>query len=198
VGGTPVVPVPEPRANIQPANQFRSTWIVSSHDGLRQFGYFNRYQALLGEHREQILTCVAAVWLPLDVARTHYQACEQLRITDAQYLEMANAAGQVRKAWNAVLIAGAERAEATPWTVLATLPRAWARAANGGAVGVYQLAETQARVEYVGCELLEIPYFRRAVRVMIQLLVGHSCDTLLVSELRDRAPATCAYLAQWA
>ena len=87
-GGTPIVSLPGPRVTIPWVTQYRSTWIVSGLDGLRYAGYLDRYTELLGPHRDQLLTCVAGIWLPIDVAFTHYDACERLRIPDHVYLDM--------------------------------------------------------------------------------------------------------------
>jgi hypothetical protein len=194
----PIVELPGPRESIPRATQFRSTWIVAGFDGLRQGGYFDRYAELVGAHREQLVDCVAGVWLPMHVVRAHYEACERLYISDRRYQDMIEAAAQVRRAWHAPVIAGAERAEATPWSVLQTFPRIWSRSADGGAVSVDQLAANRARFEYVRCELLEVPYFRRAVRVMNHLLLQRVCEGLVLQELPGPDQDCAAYLAQWA
>jgi hypothetical protein len=197
--GTPVVPLPGPRERIPRATQYRSTWIVASLDGLRHAGYFDAYAAALsGAHRERLLTCVAGAWLPLNVARAHYETCERLQIPDPQYLDMVTAAAQVRQAWHAPLIAGAESDAATPWSVLASLPRGWGRTADGGAIGIFQLAPNHARIECVGCELFDLAYYRRAAKVNFQMLLGRTCKRLVIQELAPRDEAACSYSAQWA
>ena len=131
---------------IPPTTRFRSTWIVSSLEGLRERGCFDRYERQLIDYRDAILSAVAGVWLPVDVVRAHYEACEK---------------------------------------------------AEGGAIGVSRLANNRRRIDYVGCSLFEIAYFRRAVRFMIQFVVAHNAARATVRELPERKAHTCFYLVDW-
>jgi hypothetical protein len=194
---TTLPPLPEPQDLIAPATRFRSTWVVSSLEGLRERGFFDRYERRLVGHRDAILSAIAGVWLPVDVVRAHYEACEELSIPDTEYVLMAKTGSQVRQAWWSRLIAEAQHPQATPWTALHLMHRGWARAADGGAVGVYRLADNRARMDYVGCSLFEIPYFRRAVRFMIQFLVAHNAARATVRDLSERKAHTCSYLINW-
>jgi hypothetical protein len=196
-GGTPFVPLPGPRASIPQVTHFRSTWVVSSLEGIRARGHFERYQAFLGRHRDEILSCIAGVWLPIDVAKEHYQACEQLGISDDEYGAMAMEGSQVRTSWNARIVAETSAPEATPWTAFTFLHRAWSRACDGGAVGAFRLAENRARLECLNCGLFEIPYFRRAVGFMIDLMASRSCKNFKVRQLEQPDNASCFYLAEW-
>lgn len=195
--GVSIAALPGPRATIPRANNYRSTWLVSSLEGIRYGGYLERYAPLLGEHREQVLSCIAGTWIPMCVARAHYEACEALGLSDTEYAAITRGAGQVRQTWNARLIASAGRAGATPWGVLQLLPNAWARTADGGAVGLSKLAENVARLEYLGCELFDIPYFRRAVRVVVYFLVSRAGKKLSVRELSSSEPDCCDYIVEW-
>jgi hypothetical protein len=194
---TTLVPLPAPKDRIPPTTRFRSTWIVSSLEGLRERGFFDRYEGRLVDHRDAILSAIAGVWLPVDVVRAHYEACEELAIPDADYVLMAKTGSQVRQAWWSRLIAEAQHPQATPWTALHLMHRGWARAADGGAVGVSRLADNRGRMDYVGCSLFEIPYFRRAVRFMIQFLVAHNTARATVRDLSERSAHTCSYLVDW-
>ena len=166
---TLVLPFPDP---IAPATEWRSTWLTSSLEGLRQHGHFERYVKLLTTHREEILTSVAASWVPISVARAHYDACERLRLDADQVEEMARAGGSVRRAWYATVIAAAQRSPSM-WPVLVQLQKFWLRSANGGGVAVFRTSEQSARLHYIGCELLDVAYFREAFRVALLLLFQH-------------------------
>jgi hypothetical protein len=194
---TTLVPFPTPIELIPPTTRFRSTWVVSSLEGLRARGCFDRYEAQLIEHRDAILSAIAGVWLPVDVVRAHYEACEKLAISDTEYLLMVKTAPQVRQAWFSRMIAEAQHPQATPWTALRLMHRGWPRAADGGAVGVSRLADNRGRIDYVSCSLFEIPYFRRAVRLMIQFLVAHKTASAMVRDLPERKAHTCSYSVDW-
>ncbi|HKP55834.1 MAG TPA: hypothetical protein VJV78_03910 [Polyangiales bacterium] len=169
VNETLVLPFPDP---ITAATEFRSTWLTSSLEGLRHHGHFERYVKLLASHREEILTSVAASWVPIAVARAHYDACELLALDADQIDAMARAGGSVRRAWYATAIAGAQRTPSMR-TVLVQLQKFWLRSANGGAVQVVETSEHSARLHYVGCELFDVAYFREALRVVLLLLFQH-------------------------
>ena len=170
---TSVLPFPCAREDVPRATEFRSTWLASSLEDLRLQGHFERYLTLLESHREEILTSVAATWIPLAVARSHYRACDALRLSAEQIETMARGGGSVRKAWYANTIAAAQRPDTTIWTVLPQLQKLWLRSANGGAVAVHQLDSNSAHVHYVGCELFSNGYFREAFRAVLLLLMRH-------------------------
>jgi hypothetical protein len=194
---TMLVPLPAPIDLIPPTTRVRSTWIVSSLEGLRERGCFDHYERQLIEHRDAILSAIAGVWLPVEVVRAHYEACEKLSISDSEYLLMVKTGSRVRQAWFSRLIAEAQHPQATPCTALLLMHRGWPRAVEGGAVGVSRLSDNRGRIDYVSCSLFEIPYFRRAVRFMIQFLVAHNTARATVRELPERKAHTCSYLVDW-
>jgi hypothetical protein len=175
-------PRPTRRPRVQPATLFRSTWIISSQESLRNGGYYDRYLTGLGPHREEIVGCLAGTWLSIDLVREHYEACEALGLTDAQYAAMTEGdGGRTRNAWLSKIVAIAAHAGATPWTVLPFLRRVWHRSADGGRVDIERCGPTQARVDYSGCALFEIAYFRRAVGLRIRALAGRVASRPSVS-----------------
>jgi hypothetical protein len=177
------LPFPGPRASIPATTEFRSTWIVSSLESLRACGHFEQYRAHLPDHQDEILSCIAGAWLPIAAARSHYRACDALNLTPEQALAMVRSSGgQIHRFWHASLISSAERAGASPWEVLSQLHRVWRRGANGGAVAVFRRGNREARAEYVGCELFDIPYFRRAVGRMLFALGERFAEKLSVED----------------
>jgi hypothetical protein len=193
-----LVPFPVARSAIPRATAFRSTWVVSSLAGLRLHGYFDRYREGLAEYESEILSCVAGSWLTIKVARAHYEACQSLGLRQEDVLEMAaGEAGSVRRTWHASMIGMAQREDATPWTVLSTLHKVWLRGADGGAVAVWRCGERQARVEYVGCELFDIAYFRHAVRAVLFIFAQHVCGGLQVTASAQQEPGQVCYQLRW-
>ena len=193
--GVPVVALPE--GEVPWARRFRSTWIVSSLEGLKATGHFDAYQAHLGPHGQEILSCVAGTWLPIAAACDHYQACERLGLSDARYAQLAKVGSKVRSQWNARVIAELKADGATPWTAMTQLERTWRRAADGGAFGAFKLQQTKVRVVYVGCELFDIPYFRRAVRLMVYFMCRYKGRDASVQQQPSRASGSVSYLVDW-
>jgi hypothetical protein len=193
-----VSPFPGPRGSVPLVTQFRSTWIVTSLASLRCHGHFDRYRALLRQHEDEILSCVAGTWLPIAVARAHYETCDGLDLSNDELAAMARGdGGAVRRAWYAGLIANMDRAAVTRWTVLSQLQRLWSRGAVGGAVAVFRLGPREARVEYVACELFDIPHFYRATRAVLVVLGEHLDPGVTVHALPQPAPGEAAYRMQW-
>jgi hypothetical protein len=196
--GEAVVPFPGPRATISPATKFRSTWVVSSLEGLRNHGHYERFLNVLTEHREEILSSIAGTWLPMPVAYAHYKACDALGLSDAEHAAMIRGPGaRVRRAWYARLIAAADQAKVDPWTVLGQLNRSWQRGVNGGAAAVFRLKPTVARVEYVRCELFGIPYYMRACRFVLLALIERFDARAVVRILPNRSDDEGHFLLDW-
>lgn len=192
------MPLPGPRESVPSATVFRSTWILSSHEGLRANGHWERYLHALTDHREEILSTVAGVWMPMHVALAHYRACDKLDLSSDEVTAMARGdGGRVRRAWYAPL-ATVARAEPSPWATLSQLHMLWRRAADGGAVALFRTGERDARVEYLGCELFEIPYFRQALRAALLMLAEYLGDRATVSIAAHGLPGEVHFQIGWA
>lgn len=197
--GEPFVPYARPPETVRPARSWRSTWVISSIQSLRERGIFAAYEALLPpEHKEIILTSVAGVWMPIELAAAHYGACDRLPIPNTERLAIGAAAvdrvaGTVLK----TVIALAKNAGVTPWTLIEQATRLWERGADGGAVAVFKAGPKEAVIEAVGMPLFEIPYFRTAF-TGVALGVLRLAATAYARELPQ--PARSAYRArfQWA
>ena len=70
--------------------------------------------------------------------------------------------------------------------MLPQLQKFWLRSANGGAVAVFQLDASSARLHYVGCSLFDIAYFREAFRVVLLLLMRHVDPKIVMTTLPSR------------
>jgi hypothetical protein len=145
-----IIGLPSPRSSIPRASSVRSTWIASSLRGLREHGHLDRYFSLLPETFHESVRDTAGVWLPVEVAMAHYEACDRLGLSSSEVFELGVAA--TRSAHSGVVnvlrkLAGG--AGATPWSLFAQLQRLWEKSWIGGAVGVTKLGPKEARVEFV-------------------------------------------------
>jgi len=190
--------LPWPQHRIERATAFRSTWIVSSVNALREQGHFERYVSLLPDHREEILSTVAGIWLPIAVARAHYEACEALSLAGDQQVAMGRAVGaRARGSWLDPPIRAARAVGTTPWTILPQLDRLWRRAVNGGAAAVFRIGPKEARAELVGCELLDIPYFRQGIRGILLSLGELFCRKSYAHEGKAARAGEAVFRLQW-
>lgn len=196
-----VLPFPVARAKIPTTMNWRSTWVVSSIQSLKARGHFDKYSKLLGTtHRDAILLAVAGMWLPIAVARAHYEACDALGLPRSEQVEMGLAVGEraqgtlLRTATRVVTGSGV-----TPWTVVPQLQRLWERGADGGGTSVLKVGPKEAIVETIGCELFDVPYFRHAYAGVILGIVKLLCKRAYAhDETAPLAQGECALRLQWA
>jgi hypothetical protein len=177
---------------------YRSTWIVSSLQSLRERGHFGRYDELLTTHRTEILECVAGTWLPMGMAQAHYMACDGLGLPIEEQLAMGRAVGG--RAQGTILqttVKAARGVGVTPWTILPQFDRLWRRGANGGGISVVKTGPKEARVDLVGCPLFDIVYFRNAFRGVLLGVGDMFCRSPFVHDMARRAAGEVSFQLQW-
>jgi len=193
-----VVALPCPREQVLPATLFRSTWIVSSLQLLRERGHFARYDGLVVSHRNEILKYIAGTWLDIELAHSHYAACDALDLPIEEQLAMGRAVGG--RAQGTILqttVKAARGAGVTPWTILPQFDRLWRRGANGGGISVTKTGPKEARVEVIGCALFDILYFRNAFRGVLLGIGDMFCRSPYVHDLSKRCSGEASFQLQW-
>jgi hypothetical protein len=194
-----IVPFPAPRETLAPATHFRSTWVFSSQESLRERGHFDEYRRLLQSHQETILSTLVGVWLPMEVARAHYEACDRLRLSEAEQVAMGETVGaRMRGTLLSTVVKMARGAGVTPWTIIPRLDQISRRGANGGGAAVYKLGPKEVRVEFVGLELFDVSYFRHAFRGVLLSIGLLFCEKGYIHDLPRKAPGEANFWAQWA
>jgi hypothetical protein len=185
------LPLDKPRAQIKDAKHFRSTWITASQATLRERGLFEAYRSALdAAHREALLVVVPGVWLPMDVARAHYAACDSLKLAEDDLVDIGARAMRRANATTLSFITRlAKNAGVTPWTVLAQTHRIMANTMDDGGVAIAKLGPKDARVEILGYPLAELRYNRVTMRGILQGAIELFCRKAYsreVPELCDR------------
>ncbi|MGH7297546.1 MAG: hypothetical protein ACRELB_21595, partial [Polyangiaceae bacterium] len=166
-GAELVVHFPAPTATLGLATAVRSTLIASSLQSLRRRDLYERYQAVLApEHREAVLSSVAGLWLPMEVGRAHYDACDRLNLSVLEQVEIGGDVSiKIHDTFLGVVIRTAKHAGVTPWVLLARGNQMYSRLFHGGGgIRVIRRAAKEARADVAGVPLLGIPYFRNAIR----------------------------------
>jgi hypothetical protein len=194
------LPFEQPRHRLPPCTRFRSTWLHSSLQTLRERGHYARYLTLLApEHHEPILLTVAGSWIPVELARLHYEACNRLGLTPEEQTQMGM--GVSRRSQHTVLSTAVRLARTggvTPWSIMAQFNRLMQRGFEGGGVEVVRRGPKEASALFVGCSLFDIPYFRSGFRGILIDIVSLFCTRIFVHDSPHRAAGEARYRIQWA
>jgi hypothetical protein len=195
-----ILPFPAPRDQIVAATRWRSTWVLSSIQTLKERGHFERYRSFLpDEHAEAVLLAVAGVWMPMKVAKAHYLACDELGLEKREIVEMGIASGE--RAQGGVLrtvIRFSKQGGVTPWTLLPQIQKLWERGADGGGTSVMKAGPKEARLEVIGCALFDIPYFRAAFSGVVQGILRTVSARVYVHDITPALSRSACLLAlQW-
>jgi hypothetical protein len=186
---------------IVPVRHARSTVVLGSIASIRESGRFERYAASLApEHRDELLQAVAGTWIRVEVARSHYRACDSLGLSPEQEVDLGRAIfKRTSDTIFGTVVRLAKGAGATPWTFLPQMQRFWERGYDGGGLCVRKLGPKEARVELVQCSIVESRYFRNAVRGLVGCILQLFCTRVYMQELpAGRSPGSLVVRAQWA
>jgi hypothetical protein len=162
----------------------RGTLIVASREQIRAMGEYQRYLATLPpEANHELVSLIAASWVPLPLAQVHYAALDRLEIP-METIEDASRA--VATKLHGVLlgtVAKAVRAAgANPLSVARALGQLWGRMFQGGGVGVKQTAAREGFVYLTGSPLLASRYHRTGVRTHVQTAADIFSERAFVRE----------------
>jgi hypothetical protein len=182
-------------------SKVKSTLLVSSVRGLRDHGHFERYKDLLDpQFHEPVLSAIAGVWMPIEVAVAHYRTIDSMGLTAREQATLGAAASErLGSSVFATIATLAKGSGVTPWTGLRYFQRFFDRFFVGGGTQVLKLGPKDARIDIVRLPLLDIPYFVNAYRVLIEALgVPFFCQKLYVTTVSSRdAQSSVAYRASW-
>jgi hypothetical protein len=144
--------------------EVRGSLLASSLQTLREQGLFERYLPHLAKaQRDQVLYCVAASWLPIDVAMAHYGACEAMQLTERELDVVGQEVSKrIMGTFLGTLLRTA-RQVSTPTSIpLRQYPRLWERLMVGGGCRVQMTGAKDARIESSGLPMFRYQYFRSA------------------------------------
>jgi hypothetical protein len=199
--GEVIAPFSHDRARVPPVTHIRSTLIASSVDALRSRGLFDAYRSHLDPaHRQELPDTVAGFWLPIAQGVAHYEACDRLRLSTAELLEIGeNVTDRVRKSALSLAVKLAVGSGVTPWTIYGNSRRLWERIFKGGSLGAFKLGPKEARLEIVGWPLGRIEYNRVSFRGILRGLTLPFCTQAYVYEVTSLCTATTSgYRIAWA
>jgi hypothetical protein len=179
----------------------RSTLLVASYKMVREMGREADYVAALepGRHAT-VLELVAGTWADLDLALAHYRACETLGLSDAAQIDIGRTVGRnIRETVAGTLFRATREMGFTPWTMLEAVPRFWHRMFDGSTVSCWRTGPKDALLEARGLPLLDVRYFRNALRGQIMGGADLFCTRSFTSPRgTSHAPGSWALRLQWA
>lgn len=193
-----VLAYPEP---IVPVTVVRSTVLLSSVAALREAGHYDLYLAALPrEFHEPLLESVVGMWLPLAVATAHYRACDSLVLSADSQAKLGRAVfDRTKGTLLGTAVRLAQNAGVTPWTVFPYFQRFWLRGYDGGGIRVTRVGPKEALIEVVSVGLLDVPYYRSALRGLLTGVIALFCRQAYVHERPGgRRSGEATYRAQWA
>ena len=163
----PLPAVPRAGGCARRGHRGRSTLVASSMASLRQHSLFERYRQLLSPaHREVVLSTVAGVWLPMDLARAHYEACEALGLSMQEQVGIGmEVSAKIHATLLGTVVRMARQAGVTPWLLLSRGHQMYSRLfQGGGGIRVPSTAPRRPAPTSAACRSSLLPYFRHAVR----------------------------------
>ncbi len=183
------------------ARNARSTILLGSIACIRDLGRFDEYVTRLpADHREILLGAVAAEWIPMEIALSHYSACDALNFTVDQQLQNGRVTfDKSRGTLLGTVVRMATQSGMTPWNVFPYFQRFWERGYDGGGVRVVKLGPKEARLELVAVRIADSRYYRNALRGLVMAVTEMFCRKAYATETPgQRGPSMVSYRVQWA
>jgi hypothetical protein len=195
-----VLPFPVPRSRIPTVTRFRSTWLAASLHALRDLGLYERYIACVAPvHVDAITSAVAGMWLPFELAMSHYAACDRLDMSRADRVAMGvRVLDHTHRTVLAVAMRRTMYSESAKWTMLRNAQRLWDRNWIGGGVGVFKTGPREVRMELVGWPCARFDYCRVAMQGILLGFTELFCDSPRVTEIPAlQTVASMGYRVSW-
>jgi hypothetical protein len=192
-----VLALPDP---VLPLRHLRSTLLLGSMASLKAAGHWEAYvRAIAPEALAALESAVAGMWLPLELARAHYAACDALKLSAESAVQMGRSTlAQTKTLLLGTALAIAKGGGVTPWTLLPHVQRFWQRGCDGGAMKVDRKGPKEAHVILVGCPLVASPYFRHGLRGLTGGIFELVCERVYVSERTlGKSETSVLYRMQW-
>jgi hypothetical protein len=186
-------------ANPRPVTEARSTLIVSGIQTLRANGLYERYAELLSPQlRQDIMSLVAGLWIPGELALEHYKTMDRLGLSKST-IESVGAEVAERGA-KTVLTAGrlARQADPTPWDMLVFSQRNLDANWRGSDIMISKEGPQEALITWAGQPCASVPYFVTSWGAFLRAAVSGFCRMATHRVLHDRCtPTTMVLHLSW-
>jgi hypothetical protein len=149
--------------DFRPCSAVRNVVIQSSLAMLEEEGHYERYLKLIDPKKLEELRTIAPGWTPIALAHAHYQACDDLGLTQDEIAILGQRIGQ--KLHETMLVHSGKRnpgADFDLWEATGALYRTYARTYEGGSLQVVKLGPKDKLLELRGFALSRHRYYRIA------------------------------------
>ncbi len=188
-------------ADSRPVTAVKNVLIQTSLGQIQNAGFYERYSKLIEPQvLEQLLSSVGPGWVPIELADSHYAACDRLNLSIAELKMLGSGVGD--RLQKATLVSAAKKDRQTSvdvWAELGSLHRMWDRQYQGGSVQVMQVGPQEMLIELRGFVITRHTYFRNAMVPAMRatfLALGVRLDSSKISKyVAERDEAT--YQLHW-
>jgi hypothetical protein len=153
----------DPNAGV--LTEVRNLVVQSSIAELKARGHYERYlQFIAPVTLEDLLSRVAPGWIPVELAMEHYQACEEMNLSNEELNIMGRSVGE--RVQSAAFVSSAKKTRDDDfdlWQIEAQIYRVWQRLYRGGSIQVVKLGPKEKLVEQRGYPMNRYRYYRQAL-----------------------------------
>lgn len=174
---------------------------MSSYGSIRDAGYDAQYRAALSrEHQAVIFEAVAGMWIPIESAVAHYNACATLGLSHDAQLALGRVAGRgVQSTILGTAVRMAREAGISPWAVMPHFQRFWGRAFDGGAVYLEKRGPKEAHLEVHKSPQADCSYWRAALCGLGMGMLELFCrKSYMLETTKKRSGGFAQFRIQWA
>jgi hypothetical protein len=177
----------------------RSTLIVSGIQTLRANGLYEQYVDLLSPQlRQDIMSLVAGLWIPCELALEHYRTMDRLHLSRAT-IEAIGAEVAERGA-KTVLTRGSasKQSDPTPWDMLVLTHRNLDTNWKGSDIQIVKEGPQEAVVTWAGQPCASVPYFVISWGAFLRAALSGFCRTATHRFVREQCnPTTMVLHLSW-
>lgn len=174
---------------------------MSSYASIRDAGYDAPYRvAFPKEHHPVLFEATAGMWIPIEVAVAHYEACATLGLSHDAQLALGRVAGEkVRGTILGTAVRMAREAGVTPWVVMPHFQRFWNRAFDGGGLYIEKRGPKEAHLEVHRAAQADCVYWRAALCGLgIGMIELFARKAYMQETTRKRTRGFATFRIQWA
>ena len=131
------------------------------------------------------------------MAEAHYTACDGLRLSTDEMLQIGAAVAPVHASGVSVVLRAARAGGATPWTVLHNGARYWARMYDGSAITVTEKGPKDALIAITAQPLAASRYWRTGLRGILLALGNGLSQKAHVREMPAQGGDEVTYSLAW-
>ena len=138
-------------------------------------------------------------WLPMEMALSHYEACDALQLPESTILEMGDVVGsRMSQSVMGDLVRLVRHGGVTPWMPLRRIDRLWARVYMGSTIELKEKGPKEGELVISGMPLARVTYWRTALRGLFRGIVDVFASSAYTrGGDRELDPHRVRYVLSW-